>query len=43
MSKQYFGVLAFLFLCSSVLAQENANNVYVNDNGDVFVKADAPI
>lgn len=43
MSKQYFWVLTFLSLCSSVLAQENINNVYVKANGDVFVKADAPI
>jgi len=43
MSKRHFWVLALLFLCSSVLAQENANNVYVNDKGDVFVKADAPV
>ncbi|HDP74654.1 MAG TPA: hypothetical protein ENN49_02065 [Bacteroidales bacterium] len=43
MSKQYLGVFAFLSLCSSILAQEHANNIYVNDKGDVYVKADAPI
>lgn len=34
---------AFSILTASVLAQENANNIYVNDKGDIFVKADAPI
>lgn len=43
MSKQSFWALVFLFFCSSVLAQENATNLYVNANGDVFVKADAPV
>jgi outer membrane protein OmpA-like peptidoglycan-associated protein len=43
MSKFKLLTIAFSTLSTLLLAQENANNIYVNDKGDIFVKADAPV
>lgn len=43
MIRNNFLIIPFSILSLSLLAQENANNIYVNPNGDIFVKADAPV
>jgi len=43
MSKRQFFILTLSAFPLSLLAQENVNNVFVNDKGDVYVQADAPV
>jgi len=43
MSKRQFFILTLLAFSLSSLAQENVNNVFVNDKGEVYVQANAPV
>ena len=43
MSKRQFFILTLSAFPLSLFAQENVNNVFVNDKGEVYVKADAPV